>query len=188
LSRYSEIRRQITQRANFAQYLEVEVGLEISWNLSCDSGMSICPLHGETEPSFSVSNIDGVWLYHCFGCHKAGTIIEFFMEYYDIQNVKVAMEMICERFEIEESLDTISDSLAAAGGRFDLKKRCASAHIAAANRCRLLVLFDPQNHELAQWIAQKYCEMNQALLENDFTRLDEIEEEASCVTRGNSTP
>lgn len=188
MSRYSEIRRQITQNVDFGQYLETEVGLEISWNLSGESGMAVCPLHGDSEPSFSISLIDGTWLYHCFGCQSAGTIIEFFMERYDIRSVKAAMEVICEKFDIKESLDTISDSFAAAGGRINTKKRCLGAHINAANRCRILLREKHRDAEVVRWIVEKYCEMNQALVENDFTRLDEISEEASCAIRENSIP
>lgn len=188
MSRYSEIRRQITTRADFGQFLEVELGLDIAWNLGSDSGMCVCPLHGDTEPSFSISNVDGTWLYHCFGCQSAGTIIEFFMEHYQLQSVKAAMELICEKFDIKESLQSISDSFAAAGGRFDLKKRTFSEHISASNQCRLLVSRRRNDKEIVGWVGEKYCELNQALLENDFTRIREIKEEASCAIRGNSTP
>ena len=36
-----------------------------------------CPLHGEKTPSFSVS--PDKQLFHCFGCHAGGTVIQFLM-------------------------------------------------------------------------------------------------------------
>jgi len=187
MSKYSEIRRQITQRADFGQFLEGELGIDIDWSLTFESGMCICPLHGDTDPSFSISKVDGVWLFHCFGCQKSGTIIEFFMEHYQIPDVKVAMEVICEKFEIEESLESISESFAAteSGGRFDIKRRTLSSHTTAANRCRIALRSNPEN---IKWVAEMYKEMNKSLLENDFTRLEEMNEEALCAMNANSTP
>jgi len=185
MSRYSEIRRQITQRADFGQFLESELGLDVDWSLSYESGMCVCPLHGDTEPSFSISKVDGAWLFHCFGCQKAGTIIEFFMEHYQITSVKAAMEVICEKFDIEESLETISDSFACAGGRFDIKRRTLSAHTTAANRCRIAIRENPDN---IKWVSEMYREMNRSLLENDFTRLEEMTEEALCAMKTNLPP
>jgi DNA primase len=37
-----------------------------------------CPLHGEKTPSFSVS--PDKQLFHCFGCHAGGTVIQFVMD------------------------------------------------------------------------------------------------------------
>lgn len=38
--------------------------------------MAICPLHGEKTPSFSVKNN----YFHCFGCGKKGSTIDFIMQ------------------------------------------------------------------------------------------------------------
>ena len=38
-----------------------------------------CPFHAEKTPSFSVNR--EMQLYHCFGCHKAGGVFNFLMEY-----------------------------------------------------------------------------------------------------------
>ncbi len=39
----------------------------------------LCPFHNEKTPSFTVSPDKGV--YHCFGCHKSGDIIQFVREF-----------------------------------------------------------------------------------------------------------
>jgi hypothetical protein len=38
-----------------------------------------CPFHKEKTPSFSYVHDGRFW--HCFGCHKTGNTLEFFMEY-----------------------------------------------------------------------------------------------------------
>jgi len=188
VSAYSEIRKQITQKADFGQFIENELGLTVSWNGTFETGMCVCPLHGDTLPSFSVSKVDGVWLFHCFGCQESGTIIEFFMQYYDLRNIKNAMELICDKFDIHESLDSIGDSFADVdiSGTFNIKKKTLGAHVVTANRCRLLIRCNNVK-EVADWVSAKYRELNQALRENDFTRIEEIEDEASCVTIENLT-
>lgn len=39
-----------------------------------------CPFHDDKEPSLSVSQKNDVWLWHCFGCRKGGTVIDFVMK------------------------------------------------------------------------------------------------------------
>jgi len=42
-----------------------------------NSFMALCPFHDDKEPSLSVSQKEDVWLWHCFGCRKGGTVIDF---------------------------------------------------------------------------------------------------------------
>ena len=44
---------------------------------SPQSFMALCPFHDDKEPSLSISQKDDVWLWHCFGCRKGGTVIDF---------------------------------------------------------------------------------------------------------------
>ncbi|MBE7411092.1 MAG: DNA primase [Leptospiraceae bacterium] len=43
----------------------------------------LCPFHNEKTPSFTVSPDKGV--YHCFGCHKSGDIIQFVREFENVE-------------------------------------------------------------------------------------------------------
>ena len=42
-------------------------------------GFMCCPFHGEKEPSLKVYKDTGGW--HCFGCGKGGSVIDFVMEH-----------------------------------------------------------------------------------------------------------
>ena len=53
--------------------------------------VACCPFHHEKTPSFSVSDIKGI--YHCFGCGKSGNIFTFVMEMERL-NFKEAVEYI----------------------------------------------------------------------------------------------
>lgn len=43
--------------------------------------MGLCPFHPDKNPSFTVSQNDGKWLYRCFGCSASGSIIDFVMSF-----------------------------------------------------------------------------------------------------------
>ena len=38
-----------------------------------------CPFHDDANPSLSINQKRDVWLWHCFGCNKGGTVIDFIM-------------------------------------------------------------------------------------------------------------
>ncbi|MBR0352595.1 MAG: DNA primase [Oscillospiraceae bacterium] len=66
-------------------------------NLSKRSGSNLfglCPFHSERTPSFSVNRSKQI--YHCFGCGKGGSVINFIME---IENVPFpdAVEVLAKR-------------------------------------------------------------------------------------------
>ncbi len=52
----------------------------------------VCPLHTDTDPSFSVTPSAGKW--YCFGCGKGGTLVSFVMRYHRI-GYEQALERIC---------------------------------------------------------------------------------------------
>lgn len=58
----------------------------------------LCPFHSEKSPSFSVSSERQI--YHCFGCQKGGSVINFIME---IENLgfRDAVEFLARRSGLE---------------------------------------------------------------------------------------
>lgn len=43
------------------------------------SGFMCCPFHGEREPSLKIYEKNGGW--HCFGCGRGGSVVDFVMEH-----------------------------------------------------------------------------------------------------------
>ena len=54
----------------------------------------LCPFHSEKTPSFIVSPERATW--HCFGCGKGGSVIDFVMEYEHVDFVE-ALEALAEK-------------------------------------------------------------------------------------------
>ena len=50
-----------------------------------ETGLVLCPFHGEQTPSFSVSQEKQI--FHCFGCGAGGNAITFVM---DIENLAIS--------------------------------------------------------------------------------------------------
>ncbi|MDR1221132.1 MAG: DNA primase [Treponema sp.] len=59
--------------------------------------MGLCPFHNEKTPSFSVN--PDLKLYHCFGCGKGGTVMNFIMEM-DKLTFPEAVERLAKRFGV----------------------------------------------------------------------------------------
>ncbi len=79
-------------------------------NLSKRSGANLfglCPFHSEKTPSFSVSPEKQI--YHCFGCGKGGSVINFIME---IENLSFpeAVEFLARRAGMEMPDDRPDES------------------------------------------------------------------------------
>lgn len=49
------------------------------------AGFCCCPFHGEKTPSMKI--YDGDRGYHCFGCHKGGSVIDFVMDLFGLSFV-----------------------------------------------------------------------------------------------------
>lgn len=69
--------------------------------------LGLCPFHTEKTPSFTVSPAKGI--YKCFGCGKAGNVVNFIMEH-DSMNYVQALKFLAGKFNIEWPENTYEDS------------------------------------------------------------------------------
>ena len=70
-----EIKQEVASRVDIVDL----IGGYVSLKQKGKDYWACCPFHAEKTPSFKVSR--DVQLYHCFGCHKAGGVFNFLMEY-----------------------------------------------------------------------------------------------------------
>ncbi len=66
------------KRRDLAEFLS-SLGIQFKRNGN-GSYLALCPLHEEKTPSFSVTQKNENWVWHCFGCGEGGSIIDFVMK------------------------------------------------------------------------------------------------------------
>lgn len=80
------------------------------------SGFMRCPFHREKTASMKVYSDDGGW--HCFGCGKGGSIIDFVMQLYDI-----SFRQACLRLNMDFGLGLEDQKPDPAARSAELEKR-----------------------------------------------------------------
>src|SRR3954468_18141439 len=111
----------------------------------------LCPFHGESTPSFSVS--EDKQLFHCFGCGASGNAITFVM---DIENSPFteAVVRLAERTGIE--IDRSIGEGAAAGSQTRHEfKSMLEAHSLASNFYSHLLLNTVEGEEALQYLEKR---------------------------------
>ncbi len=68
--------------------------------------IGLCPFHNEKTPSFSVSESKGI--YKCFGCGKAGNVVNFLMEHEKI-SYPDALRWLAKKYHIEIQEKTLTN-------------------------------------------------------------------------------
>ncbi|MBI5747668.1 MAG: toprim domain-containing protein [Nitrospinae bacterium] len=83
-----------------------DYGISLKENGS-QSFQCLCPFHEDKNPSLHVNKKNGQWLWHCFGCHKSGNVLDFVIQYERIDFIsayaKLRNQMSDARCEIKEA-------------------------------------------------------------------------------------
>ena len=98
VSSFKELSAVIKEKVDLKDYLEKD-GIELK--RTPQGGMGLCPFHKEKTPSFSV--FSDTQTYHCFGCQKHGSIIDYVMEKEGL-DFKTAITTLAERNNIQLKL------------------------------------------------------------------------------------
>lgn len=81
-----------------AASIEEVVGDYVRLKRRGSSLTGLCPFHNEKTPSFSVSPAKGV--FKCFGCGKAGNVVNFVMEHDSLGYIQ-ALKQLAEKYQID---------------------------------------------------------------------------------------
>lgn len=82
--------RELVEKASLLDY----VNQYIEMNQDGDEWFGVCPFHGDTDPSFSISE-SNPYVYYCFGCGVSGNILHFIQKYHKVGFPK-AVELLKE--------------------------------------------------------------------------------------------
>lgn len=90
--------------------------------------LGLCPFHSEKTPSFRIHQHEGVYLFKCFGCNRAGNIFQFVSEL-DHLTEKAAINKVGEFFgaqdlnqKVDEVFKPIGEPESQAKTSFPLEK------------------------------------------------------------------
>ena len=164
----------VKKHVDLAEFLETEVGCTLRWSEPNISASCICPLHGDTDPSFHVTfkDEDSIWIYHCFGCGSKGTIIDFVKENYALSSPTAAVGWIFRKFGWANNEDLIIESIKGIQKKINVQKKMECANVVTSNQCRLLLRKDYDRY--SKWVAEAYRKMNKALDEGDLDTLESM--------------
>lgn len=158
----------------------------------------LCPFHGESTPSFSVS--EDKQLFHCFGCGASGNAITFIMDI-DNRPFTEAVVQLAERLDIP--IDA-SIEMGSASERDVAHKQMYEAHEFAANFYNHLLLNTVEGEKAYQYLEQrgftrenieKYSigwalddwEALSSLLQRQGFDMNEMEQAGLVIQRDNGT-
>ncbi|PIQ25782.1 MAG: DNA primase [Bacteroidetes bacterium CG18_big_fil_WC_8_21_14_2_50_41_14] len=79
-------------------HVEEVIGDFVSLKKRGANYLGLCPFHNEKTPSFSVSPARGI--YKCFGCGKAGNVVNFVMEH-EHYSYPEALKYLAKRYSID---------------------------------------------------------------------------------------
>jgi DNA primase len=78
--------------------IEEVIGNFVSLRKRGSNYIGLCPFHNERTPSFNVSPTKGI--YKCFGCGKAGNVVNFIMEH-EHYSYPEALKLLAKKYNIE---------------------------------------------------------------------------------------
>ncbi|MEI6853732.1 MAG: CHC2 zinc finger domain-containing protein, partial [Bacteroidota bacterium] len=92
------IRKETIQNITDAARIEEVVGDFVSLKKRGVNYIGLCPFHNEKTASFTVSPAKG--FFHCFGCGKGGSSIDFIMQHEHLSYPE-ALKYLAEKYNIE---------------------------------------------------------------------------------------
>jgi len=172
------LKEHLIKVSDLPEFIETESGIDLKWNRDELGAVCECPLpdHYETKPSFRINNLDGVWVYHCFGCQKKGTIIHFCIDFFGLRNQNEAIKYLCRYYNVKNVDDLVLQGLKNVSKKVNVERQMENEHILVSNQCRMLLKKDFSKHKA--WVADTYKRLDHALEEEDYELVEKIGYEA----------
>jgi len=178
--RFLDLRRVIVSMVDLPDFIATEAGVDMIWRSDRSSCKCLCPLHGDSDPSFSLRKHSDGWGYHCFGCGARGTVVEFFQEYYGLNTASEAIEEICNKFGFKDEFDLFSRAIESISqdSNTDESAKIVAIHSMACNQCRLLLESRRDDSDVVKWLQASYRGLNHAVIAGDYPALEMIYDRA----------
>jgi len=160
--------------SDLPEFIETESGIDLRWNRDESGAVCECPFpdHYETKPSFHITNMDGVWVYHCFGCQKKGTIIHFCIDMFGLRNQDEAINYLCRYYNVKDVDDLVLKGLQNVSKKVNFERQIENENVLVSNQCRMLLRKNFQKHK--GWVSEAYKRLNEALSDQDYSAVEKI--------------
>lgn len=86
----------------------------------------LCPFHDDKNPSLHISMKNGKWLWHCFGCHASGNVLDFVIKYEKLTFAEAYRKLLPSSINVHDHEEPSPKQDSPAGtllNRTDLLKR-----------------------------------------------------------------
>ena len=168
------IKEHLVNTCDLPEFIETESGINLKWNRDGLGAVCECPLpdHYESKPSFRINQLDGVWVYHCFGCQKKGTIIHFCIDFFGLRNQYESINFLCKYYNVKNVDDLVLQGLKNVSKKINVERQIENENILVSNQCRMLLRKNFKKHK--DWVANAYKTLNEALASQDFKKVERI--------------
>lgn len=168
------IKRLIFTQVDFPSFLEQQTGRKMR-KLGEGSYKCVCPFpsHRDNNPSFSVEYRDGGWKWYCYGCSAGGSVIQFYMKYFDVPEGE-AIEALCNMFDIEDDPRSIIRSMEKAHTESPYRKDLESYYMRISIACRSMLRDYPGDRDVVKFVKDVYQKSNMSLENSDLEEMRNI--------------
>jgi hypothetical protein len=172
------LKEHLVRVSDLPEFIETEGAVDLKWQRDEQEAVCECPMpdHAETKPSFHVTNMDGVWVYHCFGCQKKGTIIHFCVDMGFVRNQFEAINYLCKYYNVKDADDLVLKGLQNVSKKVNFERQIENENVLVSNQCRMLLKKNFDEHKV--WVSNAYKKLNLALLDQDYHTVEKIGYEA----------
>ena len=168
------IKRLIFTQVDLPSFLEQQTGRKMR-KLGEGSYKCVCPFpsHKDNNPSFSVEYRDGGWKWYCYGCGTGGSVIQFYMKYFDVSEDN-AIEALCDAFDIDDDPRSIIRSMEKAHTETSYRKDLESYYMRISIFCRSLLRDYPDDKDVVKFVKSVFEKSNSALCDSDLEEIRQI--------------
>ena len=172
------LKEHLINTCDLPEFIETESGIDLKWDRTNESAVCECPMpdHYETKPSFHISLINDIWVYHCFGCQKKGTIINYCVDSLGLRNQYEAINFLCKYYNVKDIDDLVLKGMKNVSKKVNFERQIENENILVSNQCRMLLRKDFNIHK--EWVAKAYIKLNKALDAQDYQMVEHIGYEA----------
>ena len=166
------------------EFAESYAGCRLKWSKNGKTALCNCPLpgHRDSNASFRINFLhDNIWIFHCFGCNKSGTLVSFCRDFEGLDSWLSAIEWLCKYYKITDTQDLIIKGMANVSKKMDTTRIMENMNIVISRRLHRILRKNLERNR--QWVSLMYKKLNMAMDGDDIGAVESIENESIAYER-----